>query len=70
MGLGRVVCLAGVAGRGLLGLGLFVEVVAQGDAHFGRGWRWKVYVGIWSLEDIVVVTRLDEAVRQALCLAW
>ena len=70
MGLGRVVCLAGIAARSLLGLGFFVEVVAQGDAHFAREWRWKVYVWIWSLEDIVVVTRLDEAVQQALCLAW
>lgn len=39
--LGCVVLFVRVAARGLLGLGFLVEAVAQGDAHFRRGWRWR-----------------------------
>lgn len=36
MGSRRVVLFVRVAGRGFLGLGFFVEVVAESDAHFRR----------------------------------
>ena len=61
MWFGRVVLLARVgASRSLFGLVLFVEAVAEGDAHFGRGGRVRWIFSLWEQEGDDSARLVDE----------